>query len=117
MVENGLIYEVREGNNYKEKILKCYENELIFNVDTELIETSRIITGEIYKKHHENGVVELTNDVELILQGYDNIIELLPNGGMVDINLEIPIEITSISIKEKGVQNVNGIYKFWGAYN
>lgn len=114
MIENGVIYEVRVGNNYKEKVFKCYESSLVFNVNLELTETSIIITGEIYKKHYENGVVELNNNVELTLECYDNVIELSPDGGMIGINLEIPNDVKTIYAKELGVENVNGYYELEG---
>lgn len=112
MVINGLVYEIRKEKNYIEKILKGCENHLDFNINIETTETSRIVTGTIYKKHYKNGIVELNNKVKLIFGNYDNIIELIPDDGMIDINIEIPFDITSMIVNEKNTLNVNGIYDF-----
>ncbi len=110
-IENGYVYELREGNNFTEKLLKCMEHDLLFNIDSEIKDTSRELSGTIYKKHYETGIVPIQNNIEMSLAGYDNTVTLSPSDGMVDFKIDIPLDVKSIRVIEANNINVSGSYQ------
>jgi hypothetical protein len=108
--ENGCIYEERKGESFTEKILIGNEFSLHFNTQIKKIdEDTNSIKGTIYKQDYQGNIAEISNPVEITFGEFSNKIELQPNGGMVDIDIEIDKDITHIHVSEKDVINVNGM--------
>ncbi|WFD12019.1 hypothetical protein [Tepidibacter hydrothermalis] len=107
-IENGNVYEVIETKKSKEKRFKCMEYTLVSNVEIKRIENKTTVIGIVYKQNYKGEVIEITDN--LILKIEDKLIELAPNGGMSDIDIEINnVDLERIFIKEKDNENISGV--------
>ena len=110
-IKDGVVYNVEIGDAYKIEELDAYEYTLIAELDVQTLDINTAkITGTVYKQHYEGEIVEIANEVALTVNfsGETQAINLTPNAGMLDVNIEISDinDLNSLAFVENNVRNV-----------
>ena len=110
-IKDGLVYNVEIGDAYRIEGLDAYEYTLIAELEVQTLDINTTkITGAVYKQHYEGEMVEIANEVALTVNfsGETQAINLTPNMGMLDVNIEIPDinDLNSLAFVENNVRNV-----------
>ena len=110
-IKDGLVYNVEIGDAYRIEELDVYEYTLIAELEVQTLDINTTkITGAVYKQHYEGKIVEIANEVALTVNfsGETQTINLTPNTGMLDVNIEIPDinDLNSLAFVENNVRNV-----------
>lgn len=89
VVENGIVYRIDEGENYRSKVFHDYENKLISELEARQDGERVVVEGVLYKQKYDSTLVAITENVNLVIgENPLNTVELTPTPeGFIEINL------------------------------
>ncbi|KOP82018.1 hypothetical protein AMS60_05685 [Bacillus sp. FJAT-21945] len=88
-IDNGVVYQIDEGNNYRSRIFHDYEYKLVTELEAKQVDTNVIVEGMVYKEKYDKSPIAITDNVQLTIGGNPlNIVELKPaSNGLIVVNL------------------------------